>query len=325
MCKERFGAHLVQCLDLTIETYRFAELEGFLRAQPRDKLLLDSSGNDSLPQAFKSGDDRLRRMIQSMRVVKSPAEIALMREAADIGAEAMKGAMRMSQTERSEHRLASYIEYQARLLGADGLSYVPVVAGGARACIIHYTRNDMQIGSGDMLLLDAGAMHKSYCSDITRTWPVSGEFTEAQLDIYRSVLNVQLFVLKTLQEHAARLSMRDLNYLAVRATEHELSRLGFEDPEAACRRLYPHSIGHFLGMDLHDCPLLSDDLLLKPGMVLTVEPGLYIPADEACPGRYHGIGVRIEDDVLITDGGIEVLTASVPKDPAELIDHLASG
>lgn len=243
-----------------------------------------------------------------------------MREASRIGAEAFSSVIRWSKGRREEASLAARMEFEVRMRGASGLSYVPVVAGGDRANIIHYVRNDRIITEGSLVLMDAGAKYGGYCNDITRTWPVAGRFAEAQRELYEAVLRVQQQSLDMLRRRTELpgFSLHTLHCASVYFAAEELGKLGFRHPTKAVHKLYPHSIGHFLGMDLHDCPSIGYDEELQPGMVITVEPGLYVPVGKDYPERFHGIGVRIEDDVLVTTDGFVNLTAAVPKEVEEL-------
>lgn len=290
-------------------------------------MFVDFDPNDCLADEHKLvlqklSSTSIKEMLQSLRVHKSAAEIRVMRAAAQAGSEALTLVMQWSRSERRESTFAAKMEFEARLRGASGLAYVPVVAGGDRANIIHYVRNDRIIGDDALVLMDAGAKYAGYCNDITRTWPVSGRFTEPQRELYEAVLRVQTRCLEMLKRRKEfpQMSLNLLHYASVHFFVEELGQLGFQSPKKAVEKLYPHSIGHFLGMDLHDCPLVSYDEKLRPGMVITVEPGLYVPASDAYPTRFHGIGVRIEDDVLITDDGFVNLTQSVPREVEEIED-----
>lgn len=267
------------------------------------------------------------KYFHELRLVKSAAEQAVMKEASRIGSEAFRETMKWSRHTRKESDLAARMEYECRLRGAAGLAYVPVVAGDDRGNIIHYVRNDRLItGNSPLVLVDAGAKVHHYCNDITRTWPLTGRFTAAQKEIYEAVLRIQLQCIKAAQQWKSypEMSLETLNELANLLFVDELGRLGFNKPERLVHRVFPHSIGHYLGLDLHDCPSVSYGEPLRAGMVITIEPGLYIPADPLYPDRYHGIAVRIEDDILITEDGCQVMTDLVPKHTEEIEDLLNS-
>ncbi|XP_018594029.1 xaa-Pro aminopeptidase 3 isoform X2 [Scleropages formosus] len=219
----------------------------------------------------------LRRLIHSLRVIKSPAELALMKEAGSITAQAFKKTMSMSQGDIDEALLYAKFDFECRAQGANFLAYPPVVAGGNRANTLHYINNNQIIKDGELVLLDGGCEYFGYVSDITRTWPVNGKFSPAQAELYEAVLE-------------------------------------------AARRYCPHHVGHYLGMDVHDTSELSRSLPLQPGMVITIEPGLYISEnDKGCPERFRGLGIRIEDDVVIQkEGGPLILSADTPKTIPEI-------
>jgi Xaa-Pro aminopeptidase len=250
-----------------------------------------------------------------MRWKKSEAELALMRRSAGIAAEAMT--MCMSATNRSgatssEHELSALFEYECRTRGAQRMAYPPVVASGSDATTIHYSRNDKQLVPGDLLLVDAGCEYYGYCSDVTRTWPVGGRFEGANRDVYEAVLETHAALLRACVPGN---TLRQLHHMSVDMLRDALRSLGLEGDY---KTFYPHSVGHWLGMDTHDAPSVSHDLPLEDGVTLTIEPGLYIP-DDPRYGHYRGIGVRIEDDVLIRNGGgCDVLSASAPCGPDEI-------
>lgn len=257
----------------------------------------------------------LHSIIDRMRWKKSDAEVALMRRSASIAADAMS--MCMSATYRSgemssEHELSALFEYQCRTRGAQRMAYPPVVASGPDATTIHYSRNDKQLVPGDLLLVDAGCEYYGYCSDVTRTWPVSGRFEGANRDVYQAVLETHAALLRAC---VPGYTLRQLHHMSVDLLRDAMRSLGLEGDY---KTFYPHSVGHWLGMDTHDVASVSHDLPLEGGVTLTIEPGLYIP-DEPQYGHYRGIGVRIEDDVLVRDGGgCEVLSASAPRELDEI-------
>lgn len=203
------------------------------------------------------------------------------------------------------------------------MAYPQVVAGGADSCVIHYGDNSKMVPDGDILLMDAGCEFHGYASDITRTWPVNGRFTPAQEAVYSAVLEV---LEDCTQSTAAGASLRQLHTLSVGMIAAALVRLGvLPDVSAevaargAYRRYYAHSVGHWLGMDTHDCALAGLDRPLEPGCVLTLEPGIYLPDHPDVPRALRGIGVRIEDDIVIReDGTAEVLSRGVPKEVSEV-------
>ncbi|EFN53170.1 hypothetical protein CHLNCDRAFT_136970 [Chlorella variabilis] len=263
----------------------------------------------------------LRPLMHKLRWRKSPAELALMQHSAQLAAAAMSGCIQRSQPGVHEHQLAVVFEHGCKAGGAQRMAYPPVVAGGPDACTIHYSRNDKSVPGDQMVLLDGGCEYHGYCSDVTRTWPTGGKYSGAQRAVYDAVLEVHRACLEACQPGA---TLRQLHHISVRLLAEAIAQLGLLPGQAAgdimqgsYRRFYPHSVGHWLGLDTHDSSTMSHDRPLEPGVVLTIEPGLYIPDDEAF-GRYRGIGVRIEDDVAVTAAGHEVLSADVPVEAAEV-------
>ena len=270
------------------------------------------------PQEFVALDHPLH----DMRLYKSSAELGLMRRSAKIAVEAHKRAIRFTKPGRKEYEVMAELVHEFRRNNAD-ISYHPIVGGGANSCILHYRENNQELKDGDLLLIDAGCEYGMYASDITRTFPVNGRYTPEQRAVYEVVLEAQ---------HAAIEKARPGNHwnephdAAVRAITQGLVRLGLlkgKVPnlirDGAYRQWFMHRTGHWLGMDVHDVGdyKVGDEWrVLEPGMVMTVEPGLYIPAgSKGVPKRWWNIGVRIEDDVAITKSGCEVLTEGLPKDP----------
>ena len=248
-------------------------------------------------------EDSVVKFIHTLRVKKSPSEVELLHRAAQI---AFRSFERVRESGlREESQLESLFEHECKKSGAQGLSYVPVVAGGPRSLIIHYTRNDQLILEEESLLMDAGCRYYGYCSDVTRSFPpLSSSRTPFWQKIYDAVLRVQTECIKALQVPGEHRSILNLNLLANHLFIGELDNLGFKKPEEIVYDLFPHSIGHYLGMDVHDCPSFPINQTLTDGMVITVEPGLYIPLNHpSCPREYWGIGVRIEDDILIQKNG----------------------
>lgn len=296
------------------------------------EVLYDLDDNSVLPsdllEVIRSrGSTSITQKLQRMRVYKQAEEITLMKEASKSSAEAFASTMKWSVKNRilDESSIAARIEYECRLRGASGLAYVPVVAGGSNSLILHYTRNNMRAKLSDLMFMDAGGKFSGYCTDISRAWPLSGKFSDPQKKLYQAVLNVQQACIKICgMAKQYTLGLHELHYLSVEFMTNELGKLGFKEPEKCVDQLYPHNIGHYLGLDLHDCPKISENLPLKPGMVLTVEPGLYIPADPRYPEEFHGIGVRVEDDIVIEENGCTVMTDAVPKEIEAIEDLINS-
>lgn len=266
-------------------------------------------------------------ILHPMRQVKSPTELELMRKAAEIAVEAHNRAREFAQAGRYEYEVQAEIEYIFRRQGAFGPAYPSIVASGANACVLHYVENSRQMQDGDLLLIDAGCAYEYYNSDITRTFPINGKFTPEQKAIYAIVLEAQVQAIAQVHPGNAYSQTHDT---AVRVIVQGLLDLGLLQgnieeiiKEEKYKPFYMHRTGHWLGLDVHDVGVYQHGETphtLEPGQVLTVEPGIYIspylkPAEgqpEVDP-RWHGIGVRIEDDVLVTASGCEVLTAGVPK------------
>ncbi|MBV8858894.1 MAG: Xaa-Pro aminopeptidase [Acidobacteria bacterium] len=265
-------------------------------------------------------------LIHEMRLIKSADEIKLMRRSADIAAEAHREAMASARPGMREYELDALIEYVFRRNGSAAPAYNSIVGSGANATILHYVDNDAELKDGDLLLIDAGAEYEGFASDITRTFPVSGRFTDAQRDIYQLVLDCQEECIRMIRPGV---TLDEMHQRSVEILTEGMVRLGLlkgEVPklveEEQYKKFYMHRLGHYLGMDVHDAGAYHLDgqpRPVEPGIVMTVEPGLYIAEDaEAIPDQYRGIGVRIEDDVLVTAEGFEVLTDKAPKQVEEI-------
>jgi Xaa-Pro aminopeptidase len=262
----------------------------------------------------------VRGLIDDMRVVKDQHEAAVMRRSARIAAAAHRRAMQAARPGRNEYELEAELLYEFRRGGAQFPSYWPIVAGGANACVLHYVSNDSPLHDGDLLLIDAGCELDGYASDITRTFPVNGRFSAAQREVYEIVLAAQLAAIDKVRpgntwndphDAAVRVLAQGLLHLKLlRGTLEEALE------KETYKRFYMHRTGHWLGLDVHDAGDYKRNgkwRSLEPGMTLTVEPGLYIRAADDVPERLRNIGVRIEDDVLVSGGGCEVLSAEAPK------------
>ncbi len=269
-------------------------------------------------------------LLHEMRVTKDAHELAAMRRAAAITADAHVAAMKATTPGRREYEIEALVEGEFRRQGAGGPAYPSIVASGANATILHYHENDRRMEAGDLLLLDAGCEFDCYAADVTRTWPVGGRFTPAQRNVYSLVLAAQHAAIAAVKPGA---SVNEAHDVAVRVLIDGLRGLALLPGSAeeilasrSFRRFYMHRTGHWLGMDVHDVGdyfarggAANEHRRLEPGMVVTVEPGLYFAEDDATiPAEYRGIGVRIEDDVLVTASGNEVLTLACPKEVADL-------
>jgi Xaa-Pro aminopeptidase len=266
------------------------------------------------------------RILHELRLVKEPEEIARLRKAAEITAEAHFAAMRDGSPGRREHQVQAEIEYAFRRRGGSGPGYGTIVAAGPNSCILHYRAGDAVLREGDVCLVDAGGEYRMYTADVTRTFPVSGQFTALQRKLYDLVLEANLLGIAEVRPGA---TVDGIHEKVVRFLTEGMLRLGLLQGEAderisdgSYKQYYMHRTSHWLGMDVHDVGAYFVDgnsRTLEPGMVLTVEPGLYVPADaEDVPAPFRGVGIRIEDDVLVTGTGCENLTSMVPKTVPEL-------
>jgi Xaa-Pro aminopeptidase len=270
-------------------------------------------------------------IVHEMRVFKSAEEIELMQKAADIAAEAHVEAMKAVRPGMKEYEVEALIEQIFRRQGAAGPSYSSIVGAGANATVLHYINNDGELRDGELLLVDAGAEYKGYASDITRTYPINGHYSKAQREIYDLVLETQVSCVEMVRPGVTHDELKQ--HSIVMLTEG-MVRLGLlkgkpEDliKEEKYKQFYMHGLGHLLGIDVHDVGIYYYDKqsrALEPGVVMTVEPGIYVAPDtKDIPERYLGIGVRIEDDVLCTANGPRVLTTKVPKQPEEIEQLMA--
>jgi Xaa-Pro aminopeptidase len=264
--------------------------------------------------------------VDLMRLTKTENEVAILQEAIDITAHGFDAAMRTAAPGVYEYEVQAALERPFRQFGSPRNGYPSIVAGGANACVLHYIRNRDALGPDDLLLIDAGAEYGYYTADVTRTWPVSGKFTAPQRALYDIVLESQHQAIAAVKPGVG---FDDVHRVATRALIEGLIDLGIMDGSVddvmerqAYRDYYMHATSHWLGLDVHDCGPYRDDrgqVRLRPGMILTVEPGLYFgPQAKGAPDIYQGIGIRIEDDVLVTEDGCRVLSEGIPKEPAEL-------
>lgn len=268
----------------------------------------------------------LEHILHEMRLFKSPEELKLMRRAADVSANAHVKAMQKCKPGLYEYQIEAEIIYNFIQDGLRAVAYPSIVAGGKNACVLHYTENADKLKSGDLLLIDAGAECDHYAADITRTFPVSGHFSEPQKQLYQLVLDAQAAAMAQIRPglpwhfaHEASVEVLTKGLVSLGLLKGRVAKL-IKDEKY--KQFYMHRIGHWLGMDVHDVgdyKLDKEWRLLEPGMVLTIEPGLYIPEDcLTVDEQWRGIGIRIEDDVLVTADGYEVLTGGVPKTIAEI-------
>ena len=265
-----------------------------------------------------------RPMLSEMRLIKSPNEIRLMQQAGQITALGHIKAMQTTRPNRFEYEIESDILHEFNRNCARFPSYNSIVAGGNNACILHYTENDRPLNDGDLVLIDAGCEFAMYAGDITRTFPVNGKFSQPQREIYELVLKAQKRAIELLVPGN---SIKQANDEVIRIKTQGLVDLGILKGDVdtlieqqAYRQFYMHGLGHWLGLDVHDVGSYGQDKqrILEIGMVITVEPGIYISEDADVPEQYKGIGVRIEDNLLMTEYGNKILTAAAPKEIAEI-------
>lgn len=273
------------------------------------------------PQEFVALD----HFLHDMRLFKSRNEVDLMRESARIAARAHVRAMKTCRPGLNEFEIMAELVHEFRMHNAD-VAYQPIVGGGDNSCILHYRENDQRLNGGDLLLVDAGCEYQCYASDITRTYPVNGEFTREQRAVYEVVLEANLAAIAKVKPGN---HWNDPHDAAVHVVTQGLVKLGLLkgrvaslERDGAYRKFFMHRTGHWLGMDVHDVGdyKIGDEWrVLEPGMALTIEPGIYIaPGTRGVPKRFRGIGIRIEDDVVVTRTGAEVLTARAPKHPDDI-------
>jgi Xaa-Pro aminopeptidase len=272
----------------------------------------------------------LSHSLDEMRLIKDKTEIQVMRAAAQISVQAHLAAMQMCQPGKFEFEVEAELLYQFRKNGSEAPAYASIVASGANACTLHYRSNDTKMRDGDLLLIDAGCELDCYASDITRTFPVNGQFTKAQQAVYEVVLNAQYAAIEAAKPgarfndpHDAAVTVLAQGLIDLKILKTSLNE-AIENGEY--KRFYMHRTSHWLGMDVHDCGSYSAPMVkseqgefrttsrkLEPGMVMTIEPGLYIRPGKGVPKQFEYIGIRIEDDALITPHGCDVYTADAPK------------
>ena len=274
----------------------------------------------------------LDHVLHDMRLFKSRAEVDTMREAARIAARAHVRAMQACVPGKREYEIAAEVVHEFRLHNAD-LSYLPIVGGGANGCILHYRENDAPLRDGDLLLIDAGCEVDCYASDITRTFPVNGRFSPEQRALYEIVLEANYAAIDRVkpgnhwnEPHEAAVRVITQGLMQARPAEGHASPSSKSPARTA--NIFMHRTGHWLGMDVHDVgdyKIGNEWRVFEPGMALTIEPGIYVaPGTPGAPKKFHGIGIRIEDDVVVTRDGCEVLTDGVPKDAVAIERLMAS-
>lgn len=262
----------------------------------------------------------LKDIVYEMRNIKSDAEIANMRTAGRASGRAFTEAMRRNW--HQEKDLAAFFDYKFKTGGCDASAYLPVVAGGRNAAIIHYVANNDILRPDNFVLVDAGGEYGGYITDITRTWPVSGTFTSAQKDLYNAVLTAQRHCI-SLCRVTASVSLDQIHEACNASLKDSLSQLGFDVSGKTLETLFPHHIGHYIGLDVHDTGGHPRHTKLQARQCVTIEPGLYIPCTDAYPERFRGIGLRIEDSVCVQEEHPLVLTTEAVKEVTPTIGRRA--
>jgi Xaa-Pro aminopeptidase len=274
-------------------------------------------------------------LVGEVRLIKEEVDLHNMRKAGELSSLAHVEVMKAVKAGKSERELHGYFIYQIMKQGAAREGYGSIFAGGANACTLHYVFNDQALKSGDLLLVDAGGEYNYFTADITRTYPVNGKFSEPQKLVYEGVLKIQKAIIEFVKPGVKFQEFHDMGADMLTDLMLDLGLLTGRKSDIIAanehRKYYPHGIGHFLGMDVHDTGMYysfpqKDPRPIEPGMVFTVEPGLYIPADDtsAAP-ELRGIGVRIEDNILVTRNGHENLTRTCPKEVADLERIIGTG
>ena len=288
----------------------------------QDKMRNDSAISNLVTSTKfkKAGQHPIEYNLQLLRLIKSDAEARIMKKSAAVSSQAFLKVMKKTKVGLPEAHAHAQFEYECRSSGAQHVSFPPIVAGGNHANTLHYMNNSDILRDNDLVLVDGGCEYNGYPSDITRTWPVNGKFTPPQKQLYQIVLDVQKACLK---ECKPGVSLDHIYQVMLLSLGKQLQGIGFigrnESSEKELKKIAgeycPHPVGHYLGMDTHDTPLIHRGLPLQTGIAFTLEPGIYIPLNaEHVPQKYRGIGIRIEDDVLLTNSGPYVLTGDLPKE-----------
>ena len=308
-----------ESLEIPFQNYRMLMYSSLPKGLVNDK----KEPNDlyDLVEVFKkktsfppaNGDDfKLAKMLTKMRAQKDEVEIALMEKAIGISCDGHIEMMKALEPGMTEYQVQAIGEYIFKKEGAESPGYPSICGGGENSCILHYESNRRTLHDGDLILLDMGGEYHGYSADVTRTLPVSGKFTPEQKQVYNLVLSAQD---AAFLECAPGKQFFDTHEAAVDIIKKGLVRLGIIDDEKEYKRYFSHGTSHYLGLDVHDVVTYG---ILKPGNVITVEPGIYIPEGSPCDKKWWNIGVRIEDDILIVDSGMRVLSRKAPRDPEEI-------
>jgi len=324
--KRRFLVDEVHIIDDFTKRFK-----GFLKGKKNVYCELNSKKSSvkkvlKLTKDFETKHD-IAPLVQRMRLIKSAAEIELIKESISITAKAHHRAMKIDKKDKYEYQLQAEIEHEFKINAAYSDAYTSIVACGNSANTLHYIKNDKPLINGELILIDAGCEHNYYASDITRTIPVNGRYTQPQKELYSLVLNTQLKIINIIKPGVKRSHLQKIAEKMLTKGMVELGILKGDYKELIKqqkhKRYYPHGIGHWMGLDVHDPAPYKDlkerEIPLQKGMVLTIEPGLYIDKnDKHVPKKYRGIGIRIEDDILVTKDGCENLSHYIAKTIEEI-------
>ncbi|MCK4737256.1 MAG: aminopeptidase P N-terminal domain-containing protein, partial [Sulfurimonas sp.] len=332
---KRLGEKKAKKRFLVDEVYVYNDIKKSLKKHVAGKkhLYCDLSSKDKrVKKVLKLSEDikthrNILDIICKMRLIKSSSEIKLIKEAVAITRKAHHGAMRTKKIDKKEYELLAQIEYEFKSRGAYSDAYTSIVACGNNANTLHYIKNNKPLVDKELILIDAGSEYRHYASDITRTIPVNGKFTEPQKELYNLILRVQLKIINMIKPHVKR---SELQKKAEILLTKGMIKLGILKgnykkliKKQKHKKYYPHGIGHWMGLDVHDPSPYKDskgnEIALAKNMVLTIEPGLYIDKDDkSVPKKYRGIGIRIEDDILVTKDGYENLSSDIVKTIKEI-------
>ncbi len=332
---KRLGEKEAKKIFLVDEVHVISDLESELKTflQGSKNLYFDFNLEYSKVKLFKryakalAVHQNIALLINAMRLIKSPSEIGLIKKAVKITKKAHHQAMKLSKSKKYEYELLAEIEYVFKSNGAYNDAYTSIVACGNSANTLHYIENNKPLVDNELILIDAGCEYEYYASDITRTIPVNGKFTEAQQELYNMILDVQLKIIEMVKPEAIRSDLHKKSEELLCKGLIKLSILKGDYKKLIQKqehkKYYPHGIGHWMGIDVHDeCPYKydnGDEIQLRKGMVLTIEPGIYIDKDDkSVAKKYRGIGIRIEDDILVTKNGYENLSAGIAKSVEEI-------
>ncbi len=307
LTNDKFDEHLRKALQGKRTLYYSSWQQGFVyEPLSGKKYFVERDAKKELAERYPGLQVKsVGNLMSSMRQIKSPEELALMQKAIDITCAAHREAMKSAEPGMYEYELQATIEYVFARNGAEYQGFPSIVGSGPNSCVVHYDDNRRKMQDGDLVVMDIGAEYHGYCADVTRTIPVNGKFSPAQREIYELVLKAQMEALKEVKLGA---SFRAPNERAAEVITDGLLKLGIIKDKKEVSRFFPHGVSHYLGLQVHD---VGDGKSLQPGEVITMEPGIYVPAGtEGVDQRYWNIGVRIEDDVLVTNEGCRVLSTA---------------